>query len=236
MKQFAIIGLDEFGMRMLDELSLVDCEILVIDKDAEVIELVKDKVTAAYITDAINEESISRLVPAEIDAAIVDLGKSMEASILVCNYLRKMGVEKIIARAETNQQGEILYLVGASQVVYPSREAAKRIVPSLLSSQLFNYIPFDEGLVIAEVKMPAKFHGKNFIDVDFRRKVGLNVIATRKFAETNYSFFSPDMQIAVDDVYLVAGAEDTVASFAGADLPPIYKGSALHSSSVWRKK
>ena len=63
------------------------------------------------------------------DAAIVDLGDRIEASILVTNYLKKLGVRAIIARAESQEHGEILDLVGATKVVFPNQEAARRIAP-----------------------------------------------------------------------------------------------------------
>ena len=62
MKQYAIIGLSIFGRRMLEELIGYDCEILIIDKDQEVIQKYQDKVTTAYVANAINEEIIKKLV------------------------------------------------------------------------------------------------------------------------------------------------------------------------------
>lgn len=224
MKQFAIIGLDQFGMRMLDELSRVDCEIMILDKNPELVEKVKDRVTAAYIADAVHEEAVRRLVPGTIDAAVLDLGDKIEASILVCNYLKKMGVREIVARADTDQHGEVLYLVGATQVVYPSREAAKRVAPSLISSQLFNYMPLGKGLVVAEIKMPSKYHDKSFIEIDLRRKHGLNVIAMRKASESDFEYFDPEHLIGPTDVYLVAGNEEKVALFTGSDYGQARKG------------
>ena len=112
MKQFAIIGLDTFGKRILEELIETGSEILIIDKDRDVIEYYKDKVTSAFIADALNEEIIRKLIPDTIDAAIIDLGDAVEVSILVTNYLKKIGVKEIVAKAESNEHGEILTLVG----------------------------------------------------------------------------------------------------------------------------
>ena len=155
MKQFAIIGVGTFGKRMLEELSQIDCEILIVDKDRDVIEHLKDLATSSFIADAMNEVTIQKLVPTTIDAAIVDLGDNREVSILVTNYLKKIGIKNIIAKAETDEHGEVLDLVGANTVVFPNREAAKRITPLLISPLLFNYMPISHGLVIAEVKVPA---------------------------------------------------------------------------------
>jgi len=115
MKQFALIGISKFGRRVLEELIDTGCEILIVDKDRAVVETYKEQVTSAYIADVLNEETIRKIIPKTIDAAVVDLGDNIEASILVTNYLKKMGIREIIVRAESNEHGEILELVGASQ-------------------------------------------------------------------------------------------------------------------------
>ena len=74
MKQYAVIGASTFGKRILEELILLDCEIILIDKDPDVIEYFKNDVTAAYIANVINEEIVTRLIPADIDAVVIDLG------------------------------------------------------------------------------------------------------------------------------------------------------------------
>jgi trk system potassium uptake protein TrkA len=224
MKQFAIIGLSRFGRRLLEELVDTDSEIIIIDKDREVIDLYKDKVAAAYIADAVNEEIVRKLIPAAIDAVVVDLGDSIEASILVTNYLKKLGVREIIARADSEQHGEILDLVGATRVVFPNREAAKRIVPFLISSQIFSYLPISKGLVIAEIRVPEQYYGKSLVEVDLRRQHRLNVIAYRKLERDEYFFYAPEYRLQADDVLLVGGSEEDVAAFTEQGLPLTAKG------------
>ena len=217
MKQYAIIGLSSFGKFMLDELSNLDCEILVIDKKRELIEAIKDRVTSAFIADAINEETIKRLVPETIDAAIIDLGDSIEVSILVTNYLKKMGVKRIIAKAESSQHGEILDIIGADTVVFPNREAAKRLVPMIFSDAVFGYFPIGDDLVIAEVMIHKEMAGKTMIDVDLRRKSGLNIIALKK--ESGYhQFVSGDHILEEGEILLVSGSPADVAKYSGDKL------------------
>ena len=224
MKQFAIIGLSRFGRRLLEELMETDCEIILVDKDREVIDLYKDKIASAYIADAINEEIIRKLIPATIDAAIVDLGDRIEASILVTNYLKKMGVREIIARAESKEHGEILDLVGATKVVFPNQEAARRIAPFLVSSQIFSYLPISQDLVIVEIRVPEKLYGKTLIEVDMRRKYRLNVIAYRKADGEEYHFYAPEYRLQPDDVLLVGGAEEDIGLLTEERLPLTSRG------------
>jgi trk system potassium uptake protein len=217
MKQYAIIGLSNFGKFMLDELSKLDCEILVVDKKRELIEAIKDRVTSAFIADAMNEETIKRLIPETIDAAIVDLGDSLEVSILVTNYLKKMGVKRIVAKAESSQHGEILDIIGADTVVFPNREAAKRLVPMIFSDAVFGYFPIGDDLVIAEVIIHKKMAGKSVIDVDLRRQSGLNIIALKK-GDRYEQVVSGDHILKEDEILLVSGSPADIEKFSGDKL------------------
>jgi trk system potassium uptake protein TrkA len=217
MKQYAVIGVSSFGKRILEELILLDCEIILIDKDPDIIEYFKNDVTAAYIADVINEEIVTKLIPSDIDAVVIDLGDKIEASILVTKYLSKLGVSNIIVKAETDQHGEILSIVGADHVVFPNLEAAKRVTPLLVSDLLFNYLPISGGLVIAETGVPENLVGHTLTEIEIRKSKGINVIAFRRVGQGDYQFFKPEYRLHNDDVLLIVGQEEDVSSFTGKD-------------------
>jgi len=217
MKQYAVIGVSSFGKRILEELILMDCEIILIDKDPDIIEYFKNDVTAAYIANVINEDIVTRLIPADIDAVVIDLGDKIEASILVTQYLGKLGVSNIIVKAETDQHGEILSIVGANHVIFPNLEAAKRVTPLLISDLLFNYLPISGGLVIAETGVPENLVGHTLTEIEIRKSRGINVIAFRRAGQGDYQFFKPEYRLQNEDVLLIVGQDDDVSSFTGKD-------------------
>jgi len=229
MKQFAIIGLDSFGIWVLEELLAVDAEVLIVDKSEEIVSQYKNQVHAAYVADAIKEETVRKIIPADIDAAIIDLGDRTEVSILVANYLKKMGVRRIVAKAETDEHGEILRLVGATNVVFPNREAAKRIMPPLLSDAMFSYMPISERLVLAELRFPERFSGQSLVEADIRAKHGLNVVAIRPGGAGEFIFVSPEYRISTEDTFLVAGSNEDMARFGE------WSESAARSSGLFRR-
>jgi len=225
-KQLAIIGLSSFTGRILEQLENSDCEILLIDKDPETINAYKERVHRSFIADVLNESTIKQLIPPDIDAVIVDPGDRIEVSILVTNYLKKLGVRKIFVRAETDEHGEILNMVGAEHIVYPNREAAIRIAPLLLSSHLLSYMPLSPEMVLAEVKAPPSIVGKRLMDAGIRDEKNLNVVGLRgSSADNGYRFVSPDYIFQSDDVLLIAGAEKDVRQFS--DTPIVSKKSGL---------
>ena len=215
MKQFVVIGLGAFGKRMVEELSMIKSEIMIIDIDDSLIDQYKDKVAACYVANALHEDVIRKSVPTKIDAAIVDLGGKVEVSVLVTNYLKKMGIKTIVTRAESDEQGEILEMVGATHVIYPTREAAKRITPLLASSDIFNYLPISDGLVIAEVRIPHKLCGISLLEADLRNKYNINIIAVRENEIENFEFVSRDYIMMENNIMLAVGKENDLIKFSG---------------------
>lgn len=214
-KQLAMIGLSSFTKRMLAQLESMDCEILLIDKDPEIIDEYKDRVHRAFIADVLNEATLNKLVPPDIDAVIIDPGDRIEVSILATNYLKKMGIRKVFVRAETDEHGEILRLVGADHVVFPNLEAAVRLAPMLLSSHLLSYVPLSPEMVLAEVKAPAGIIGKKLMESGLRDEMNLNVVGLRGGSNgQGYGFVSPSYVFKEGDILLVAGGETDVMKFS----------------------
>lgn len=230
MKQVVVIGLGSFGCRVVDELQDMDVEIIIIDKDREVVDRLKDHVHSAYIVDVSDEEVIKKLVPKNIDAVILDLSYKLEVTILVTNYLKKMGVKNIIVKANSDKHGEILTVVGATQIVYPDLEAARRVTPLIVSDTLYNFVPISSGLVMAEIFVPDKYVGKTLIESNLRYKEGVNIIAIKKELSGEYSFFVPDYKLGSEDVLLAVGEEANIRKFTDAGgykkerhLPSVFK-------------
>ena len=237
-KQFAVIGVDTFGRRMIEELSVLDCEILIVDKDPLVIEALKDQVDGAYVADVQDREVIEKIIPRELDAAVVDLGHSLEASVLVTNYLSKWGIRRIIARASTDAHGEILKIVGASDVVFPSQEAARRITPLIAAPLLLSYLPLSPRFILAELKVPGRLVGKSLREADLEKDGIMNVIACRERGEGDYQFSSPDRILQEGDILLVAGSHEDVQAFSDSPLPVLGRESRSRDilARLFRKK
>jgi trk system potassium uptake protein TrkA len=217
MRNFAFIGLGPLAMGMLESIAEVTDQIVVIDRDAQRIDRVKDLVRTAYVADVLDEESLQRILPEAVDVAIVDIPSDMEASLMVVHRLKKLGVAEIIVKADSDERSEILKVIGATRVVNSDREAAARIVPMALSTTLYNFIPIGGELVMAEVLVPATFVGRTIIEADLRSKAGVNVVAIREEHSQTYRSFGRDYRLLATDVLLVAGTEDDIFSFS--DVP-----------------
>jgi trk system potassium uptake protein TrkA len=217
MRQYGIIGLGSFGLSMLKELSELKAELVIIDRDADLIERCKDLAQAAYVVDALDDMTLKRLIPDGLDVAIVDIRDSIESAILATNSLKKMGIHEIIVRADSEERGEVFTLVGATRVVYPDKEAALRIVPLLASPALFSYMPIGANFVMAEVGLPRTYVGQSLVEANLRQKHRINVVAIRTRGLDEYRYFNTEYRLSADDILLIAGTDKDVLSFSGTE-------------------
>ncbi len=211
-QQFAILGLSYFGKNVLNELLDLNADIMIIDKDREVIDAYKDFPVNAVVVDITDEEILSRVLPKNLDGVVIDMGEKIEASILATSYCRKLGIPRIFVKAVTKGHAEILNLVGATKIVFPNREAAKRVTPLLVSSSLLNYLPVSGKLIIAEIAVPERLFGQSLLEVNLRQAYGLNLIAVKNGSE-EYGLFTPQYRFKAGDIALLSGMDESIDAF-----------------------
>ncbi len=216
-RQIAIIGVSRFSKYMIEELLDHNCELLVLDRDESRLEPYKNRVALPIIADAINEEVINNFIPRNIDGAVVDFGTSIEVSFLVTNYLKKMGIHNIIVRADTEQQAEILEILGARQVVLPHRAAAKRMAPMIIADSFKNYFPLDDRLIMVEVRVPKKIMSLSLQEADLRNTYKINIIAIRRNKELIQTI-PLDYQFNAEEDILIVGDMDSIGKFTSTKI------------------
>ena len=81
-RSFAVIGLGEFGMTIVEELVALNREVIAIDKDEEAVAKAAKLIPTAFIADSTNEKALKELNIDEVTDAIVCYGDNVTASIL----------------------------------------------------------------------------------------------------------------------------------------------------------
>lgn len=210
MKHCAIIGLGQFGKCMLESLVKRRFEVLVIDQGEDKIQWARDLATKAVRADALNYDLFKELIPEDLSIAIIDLGDHMERSILVANYLHKLGVQQIIVEAVNAEHAEILEIVGATRIVYPELEAAERLAGLLAGQGRLDYFPVGEAFSLVEILAPQRWVGKTLIELNLPKSAKVMVVASRKSGDPqdteSWGLVAPDQPIVADDIMLVAGS------------------------------
>ncbi|MBM3314756.1 TrkA family potassium uptake protein, partial [candidate division WOR-3 bacterium] len=80
MRQYAVIGLGNFGGSVAIALAKGGHEVLAIDRNGRKVEGIKDYVAQAVIADATDKEVMSELMPDGVEAVVVAMGDNLEAS------------------------------------------------------------------------------------------------------------------------------------------------------------
>jgi trk system potassium uptake protein TrkA len=207
MKQFVVIGLGNFGFTVATRLAQIGHEVLAIDSNETRIAGLKDLVTQAITADARNKESLKDLVSNKVDAVVVGLGDSIEASVLCVLYLRELGVKRIIAKAASDDHGRILESIGTSEVIYPERDAAHRLAEKLNApTSVLDYIELSPEYSIIDVATPDDFVGKTLKQLQLPKKQGILVIAVRNVMKNEIQLLPPaDYKFEPDSVITVIG-------------------------------
>lgn len=210
MRNFALIGLGDLGKCMLESLVKRKLEVLVIDCDEEKVQWARDLATTAVKADALNFDLLQELFPENIHCAVVDLGgRQLERSILVANYLHKLEVPDIVVHAVSSDHAEILKIVGATQVIFPEKEAAERLAGILAGHRMLDFFPVSEEFSVIEVPVPKIWNGRTLDELQVRKTSHVNVVAIRRHTPSeeteHWRFPDPKHRFKLTDVVLLAG-------------------------------
>lgn len=176
-KIFAVIGLGTFGAKVCEVLVQRGGKVIAIDREADLIEKVKDSVTQSILLDTTDETAMNRIPFADISVAIVAIGENIEASILTTAILKRLGIPYIVARAVTEIHHQVLRQVGADEVVNIEIEEGQRIAQRLISPEVLDRISVTDNISVAEVYVPKDFLGKTLEKLNLRNKMHVNIVA-----------------------------------------------------------
>ncbi|MFM1652014.1 potassium channel family protein [Brevibacillus sp. B_LB10_24] len=211
-KQFAIIGMGRFGSSVARTLYEMDYEVMGIDEDEERINENIQYVTHAVAADSTDETALKEIGIRNFDVVVVAIGHDIQASILTTLILKEMGVKKIVAKAQNERHGQVLYKVGADRVVFPERDMGMRLAHNLISANVLDFIELAEEYSVIESVASAKMVGKTLRQLDVRARYGVNVIAIKSGESFNISP-APDDLIQANDVLVVIGHNKDLKEF-----------------------
>ena len=206
MKEFAVIGLGNFGATVARELSKLKCNVTAIDGDKSRVLALQDIVRQAIVADATQREFLMNLEVDKFDCIVVSTGENTDASVLIALHLKDLGAQKIIVKARSEDHARILLKVGATQAIIPEKEMASKIAHSLAVSNLLDSLPLTGDYFVAEIPPPDKFVNKTLTELKIRAKYGVQVIAIKN-ADTGVFEFVPGAtyRVKASDILVVLG-------------------------------
>jgi trk system potassium uptake protein TrkA len=101
--------------------------------------------------------------------------------------------------------------VGATEVIIPEKEMAKKVAKSLISPNVIDFLPLSQEYTISEIAPPPSFLGKTIGEIDLRKKHHIGLIASRDVLTDQVQMIpSADFLIKDSDILVVIGKEQDI--------------------------
>ncbi len=122
-----------------------------------------------------------------------------------------IGVPRVVSKASSEEQGKILKKLGA-EVIFPEIDAGERLAQSLMSRANLDMLPLSEDFSIISLDVNPIFAGKTIIDLNWRKKYGVNVIALMEDGHADATIL-PDTVISENCRAVLAGSNEALERF-----------------------
>ena len=162
--------------------------------------------------DATDIDALHQLGADDFGSAVVGVGTSIEASVLITANLVDLGVERIWAKAITPAHGKILERIGAHHVVY------RRLTPAAARttwSQVACWT-ISSSTTTSPLRRCARrrgTHGFTLAESDIRAKYGVSVVGIKSPARISPTR-TPLLVFTRATFLIVSGQVDLIERFA----------------------
>ena len=207
-----IIGLGRFGAGAAGQLARLDREVLTIDENADLVQKWSERVTHAVQADARSIDSLRQIGAQDFSVAIVAVGSSIEASVLITANLVDLKIPQIWAKAISQSHGKILARIGANHVIYPEAEAGERVA-HLVSGRMLDFIEFDDDFAIVKMYPPKLIRDITLAAAGVRKKYNITVVGVKSPGK-EFTYATPETVVSNHDLIIVSGNSTNIEKFA----------------------
>ena len=210
-KQFAVLGLGQFGKGIAKTLIEKGQDFLCCDKDEDAVADISQYASHTFIADLTDPAAYQNFGLNNFDVVIIAMGSDFQASIMATLEAKENGAKYIISKAKTDIQKTILEKVGADKVVLPEHEMGVKLATSFITTNVFDFINLSDKFSIAEISPKAAWVGKTLAKSDIRAKYGLYIVAIKR---GNGLIVSPraDEEILEKDILVSIGETKKIQS------------------------
>ncbi len=107
-ESYGIIGLGRFGTALAKKLAEAGREVIVVDRNESKVKELRSYTDFAYVADELTKEVLEEIGIQNCDTVVVCIGEKIDTSILVTLNVVNLGVRRVIAKAISKDQGEVL--------------------------------------------------------------------------------------------------------------------------------
>ncbi|WP_066894083.1 TrkA family potassium uptake protein [Clostridium nigeriense] len=209
--EFGIIGIGRFGFALAKTLIEAGKDVIVLDSDENKIKQIRSFTDNAFVVNNLSKETLEETGIQNCETVFICIGEKIDVSILTTLNIINMGVKRVIAKANTYEQGCVLKKIGA-EIVYPENDMAIRIANRLLNEEALEFIELNNDIHIEEIRATEIIDGKSVLKSKIRNEFGLNIIALERNDETIIEL-DPNFILRENDLIVVIGKKDSIRRF-----------------------
>ena len=181
--RYIIIGLGIYGTNLAVDLTRMGHEVIGADKDASIVEAIKDSISTAYILDGLDESSLMMLPLSSADVVIVAIGEDFGASVRTVALLKKAGVKHIYARAADALHQSVLEGFHVDRILTPEQHAAASLVWEISLGTNVESLRIAGDTYVFRFGAPSFFHGLRYSDLHLEKDYQLSLIGVSRNAQ-----------------------------------------------------
>lgn len=212
-KQFAVLGLGNFGFSLAVTLENFGCEVIAVDSSADRIHEIADDVSYAMRAELQDPELIKMLGARNLDGVIVAISENLEVSILATLMAKELGAPFVLAKARNDVHADILKKLGADAVVFPEREMGSRVAKSIVATNFADWIELSPEYSMIETGVPAGWVGENLKELRVRERYGINVVGVIRGGHVKVNL-NPGEDFEEGDMLIVIGENEMLKDFS----------------------
>ncbi len=207
-----LIGMGKFGRELGERLLGMGDEVMIVDKNEDVVNALAPRYTNALIMNCMVIENLRSMDIPSFDVCVVAIGDDFQASLEITSNLKDLGAKRVVSKASTEIQRKFLTRAGADEVIYPDKDVAEKLAVTLNSANVINFIELDGEHSIFEIETPKKWLRKKLIDVNPRAKYGMNILTVKK-GNAVISSIDGNYVFEEGDLIVVFGNTETILRF-----------------------
>ena len=212
MKSILIIGMGAFGRHLAIKMTELKNDVMIVDKDAAIIDEMSTLVTDAQIGDCTKEDVLKALGVSNFDICFVTIGDTFQSSLEITSLLKDLGAKYVISKASRDIQAKFLLRNGADEVVYPDRDMAEKLAVRCSANNVLDYFSITDEYSIFEIPIMPGWAGYTIEEVNVRRKYHINILLI-KYGDSIMTMPKADYVFKEDDQIIVIGRSAEVLKF-----------------------
>lgn len=209
MKSVLIIGMGAFGRHLAVKMTELKNDVMIVDKDAAIIDEMSSMVTDAQIGDCTKEDVLRALGVGNFDVCFVTIGDTFQSSLEITSLMKDLGAKYVISKASRDIQAKFLLRNGADEVVYPDRDMADKLAVRCSANNVLDYFSLTDEFSIFEIPAMQSWIGRSIVEVNIRKRYHINILLVKN-GSSIMTMPRADYVFKDDDKIIVIGRTDEI--------------------------